>query len=88
MADKFAQSARSVLSPSEQTFAVVPHDTDPILAVSKYLYIGTAGNVTLRTKDADSDVVFENVPAGGYIYARVSHVRATGTTAASIIGCA
>lgn len=88
MADEFEYSAQSVLTPSEHTFAVTPDDNSPLLTVPKYLYVGVAGSVTLRSQDASEDVVFENVPAGGYIYARASHVRATGTTAASIVACA
>jgi len=88
MSDKFQRSAQSALTPSENAFAVAPHDIDPLLTVPKYLYVGGAGRVTLRAMDAVDDVVFENVPAGGYIYVRASHVRSTGTTATSIVGCA
>ena len=81
-------SVQSVLTPSENAFAVSPHDITPLASVPKYLYVGGAGKVTLRALDSTTDVVFENVPAGGYIYVRASHVRATGTTATAIVGCA
>ncbi|WP_354323970.1 hypothetical protein [Porphyrobacter sp. MBR-155] len=42
----------------------------------------------MRTRDAASDVVFENVPAGGYLFVRATHVRQAGTTAAAIVACA
>lgn len=88
MADRFEFAAQSVLSPSENAFAVLPDDNAPLVEVPKYLYVGGAGAVTLRAKDATSDVVFENVPAGGYIYVRASHIRASGTTATAIVACA
>ncbi|MEE4207779.1 MAG: hypothetical protein V2I43_00750 [Parvularcula sp.] len=88
MSDQFENTAQSVLSPSEHAFAVSPSDTDPLAFVPKYLFVGIAGSVTLRTRDSDTDVVFENVPAGGYLYVRASHVRATGTTASAIVACA
>ena len=88
MADKFEGTAQSVLTPAENAFAVIPHDTNPLLTLPKYLYVGGGGRETLRMLDGAGDVVFENVPAGGYIYVRASHVRATGTTATAIVGCA
>ena len=88
MSDKFQNSAQSVLTPSENAFAVAPDDNEPLESVPKYLYVGFGGAVTLRALDATNDVVFENVPAGGYIYVRATHVRASGTTATSIVACA
>ncbi|WP_040464967.1 hypothetical protein [Erythrobacter sp. NAP1] len=88
MSDEFESAAQTALTPSENAFPVIPNDTTPLASVPKYLYVGSAGNVTLRAMDAATDVVFENVPAGGYIYVRASHVRAAGTTATSIVACA
>lgn len=88
MSDEFEGLAQSVLTPSENAFPVTPDDSAPLMAVPKYLYVGGAGNVTLRTVDAAADVVFRNVPAGGYIYVRASHVRSAGTTATAIVACA
>ena len=88
MADEYRSAAQTVMTPSENAFAVTPDDESPLPSVPKYLYVGSGGRVALRTIDASDDVVFENVPAGGYIYVRASHVRATGTTAAAIVGCA
>lgn len=88
MTDEFQGSAQSVLAPSENTFPVTPSDLAALPKVAKYLYVGRGGNVILRAKNSGADVLFENVPAGGYIYVRASHVRATGTTAGAIVACA
>ena len=88
MSDEFARFSQSPATPSENAYPAVPHDVEPLPAAAKYLYVGIGGNVALRTIDAGTDVVFENVAAGSYIYARASHVRATGTTAGSIVVCA
>lgn len=88
MADKFQGYSASMLTPSENAYPVVPDDVQPLAFVPKYLYIGTAGNVALRTTDSAADVLFKNVPAGAYLFVRASHVRANGTTASSIIACA
>lgn len=88
MSDKFASFAQSPNTPSEQAFAVTPDDQSALSTVPKYLYVGNGGHVTLRTVDSAADVVFRNVPSGGYLYVRASHVRASGTTASGIVACA
>lgn len=88
MADEFAAFKQSPLTPSENAFAITPSDSAPLPVTVKYLYVGVAGTVKLRAMDSASDVVFQNVPAGSYVYVRASHVRATGTTASAIVGCA
>jgi hypothetical protein len=84
MSDSYA-AQDSVEAPSRNAFMAVPHDLTPLPAVSKALYIGTAGDVTLRPVDASADVVYRNVPAGKYLVIRASHIRATGTTATDIV---
>lgn len=72
--------------PASSVVAVTPHDTNPISpARPRALWVGTAGNVTLRGIDDTTDAVIKNVPAGTMLALRASHVRATGTTAADIV---
>jgi hypothetical protein len=70
--------------PAQNAAAVTPHDTNAI-APARALYVGGAGNITLRTNDDDSDVLFTAVPAGSILPVRAKYVRATGTTATAII---
>lgn len=54
----------------------------------KALYVGTGGNVTIRTKSASgttTNITFNNVPDGGYVLAEGDQIRATGTTASNIV---
>lgn len=88
MPDEFSLLTQSPITPSENAFAVIPNDLSALPIVPKYLFVGGGGNVTLRSMEGEADVVFRNVPAGGYLYVRASHVRATGTTASSIVACA
>jgi hypothetical protein len=88
MSDNFVAFGSSPATPSENAYPVTPNDSAALPLVPKYLYVGQAGNVALRTRDAASDVVFENVPAGGYLFVRATHVRQAGTTAAAIVACA
>ncbi len=41
--------------------------------------------MTLRGVAGDADVTYRNLPDASYIAVRVSHVRATGTTATNLI---
>ncbi len=76
----------SISDPSKGPFTVTPSDTAPFSKPAAALYVGTAGNVTLRGADSIADVVFKNVPAGAILPIQCNFVRATGTTAADIVG--
>lgn len=65
-------------------FAVTPHDTNALAYPTTGLYIGTGGNVTVTMKSG-VDVTFASVPTGMLLPIEVSHVKATLTTATSII---
>jgi len=49
----------------------------------RYLYIGGAGDVTLKN-DAGASIAFQNVPAGSILIANASYVMAA-TTATNIM---
>lgn len=86
MPDTFDSFADSAIAPSRAPFAITPSDTDPLPFVTKAIYVGTGGHVSLRGVSAAADVTYRNVPAGSYLEVRASHVRATGTTAADLVG--
>lgn len=64
--------------------AVTPHATNEITPNPDFLHVGGAGTVVCRPEGAGTDVTF-TVPAGGYVFCKVSHVRAT-STATLIVG--
>lgn len=64
---------------------ITPNDTVALGTVD-CIYVGGAGNVTLRTDDDDADVVFTAVPVGTFLRVRAKYVRATGTTATALVG--
>lgn len=86
--DLFALQSDSLSSPARRAFAIVPHVADPLQALPKAIYVGTGGTLVLRAVGSDADVTFKNLANGQIIDVRASHVRATGTTAADIIGLA
>lgn len=86
--DTFENSTDSLISPAQFCFAIAPNDTGDLDRVTKAIYVGQAGDVTLRALDNDNDVTFRNVASGAILDVRVRAVRATGTTAADIVGLA
>jgi hypothetical protein len=86
MADSFQTNADSAVAPSTAPFAIVPDDIAPLPSVPKGIYVGTGGTVTLRGAAGAADVVYRNLPDASYIAVRAQFVRATGTTAADLVG--
>ena len=84
--DSFQNSSDSLIAPAKDCFAIVPDDAADLAQVTKALYIGTGGDVTLRPQEGASDVVFRNLQDGSILDVRVSAVRATGTSASDIVG--
>lgn len=83
--DNFKDWKRSIDSVSGAAFAVTPSDSADINA-TRALYIGAAGDVAVVMADDASEVTFVGVTAGAILPVRVSRVKATGTTATSIVG--
>lgn len=86
--DLYASAADSPIAPAERCFTVTPHDTAALAYATKALFVGTGGDVTLRSVLGTEDVVFKNLADGSVIDVRVSAVRATGTSAGDIVGLA
>ena len=49
------------------------------------LYVGAGGDVVLTTREGN-DVTFKSVPAGTILPVSFSKVKATGTSASSVVG--
>lgn len=85
MADQFSAFADNVSAPSTRGVAVTPHDSNALADVPKALFIGSGGNLVARGVGGGADVTFANLPAGSLLPFRALYVRATGTTAGSIV---
>lgn len=71
-------------NPAEHVEAVTPHNTNELTYVTRALWIGTGGDITVVTKN-DETVQFTNVPDGTLLPVRVKQVKATGTDADDIV---
>lgn len=85
MPDRFSAHASSIEAPASHAFAITPDDATDLVEVTRALYVGSAGNLTV-TALSGATLTFSNVPAGSIMPLRVSRVRAGGTTAGALIG--
>jgi hypothetical protein len=78
----------SLTAPSSNCFPITTSDTVELPTVTKAVYVGTGGDVALRSVRGAQDVIFRNISSGAILDVRASHVRTTGTTAANLVGLA
>lgn len=88
MQDSFASHANGLESPASHAFAIVPNDSGHLPEVTRALYVGGGGDLTVTLLRSSAPVTFPNVPAGTILPLRVTRLHATGTTAQSIVGLA
>ena len=82
MPDPYKNLGMSLSSPAVEAADVTPSDTQDLPVTTRALWVGGAGDVAVRMAGG-TDNVFVNV--SGLLPIRVDRVRATGTTAASIV---
>jgi len=71
-------------SPAARAAAITPSDAVDLVAATRGLYVGGAGDVKIITAGADT-VVFAAVPAGSVLPVQAARVLATGTTATNLV---
>jgi hypothetical protein len=86
--DPFDSVTDNLISPARNAFPVSPSDGGNLTSATKAIYVGSGGDLNVRLIDAEADVTFANVSSGTVLAIRVSAVRATGTTAADLVGLA
>lgn len=85
MSDKFEGRARSFDGPANDGFSVTPSDVSTLTDITRAIYVGTAGNISL-TLTSGAALTFMNVPSGTILPVRATEVKATGTSATDLIG--
>ena len=83
MADPFPAQTPSLLGPIENGFSVTPADGSDMAQVSRALWVGGAGNLSVVTRGGDT-ITLVGVAAGTLLPIRATRVRSTGTTATNI----
>ena len=88
MNDRFRNNADSPMAPAARAFAVSPSDVSDLPEATKAIYIGEAGDIVLVPLSGTAEITFANLPAGAILDVRARAVKATGTTAAALVGLA
>jgi len=70
--------------PASNAEDVTPDDGSDLATVSRALYIGMSGNLTV-VMAGEQTVMFAGVPSGTFMPIRVKRVKASGTSASQII---
>ena len=83
--DDWSTYAVPPFGPCRNAVAVTPSDSTALADVTRYLYVGGAGTLTVILRDGSTSVAFGAVTAGSLIPIAVSQVKATGTSATSIV---
>ena len=84
MADTFDTLSPGLESPADNAAAVTPDDNTDLGFVSRGLYIGGSGDISIITNGGQT-ITFVGVPTGVILPVRATRVRATGTTATNIV---
>lgn len=72
--------------PAVHLFAITPSDTDPLPQLTRYIYVGGAGNITLIAAGDTVAVELVAVPVGAVLEICAATVKATGTSATNLVG--
>jgi hypothetical protein len=76
----------NAISPARNGAAITPNDSTDLTYVTKSLFIGVGGNVTIDHVYSGTSILYANVPSGTILPVQATRVYATGTTATSIVG--
>lgn len=87
MTGRFADFQPSLSGPASTGFAVTPSNDTDLPEATRALYVGAGGDLAV-TMLSGATVVLAGVSGGSLLPLRVVRVRATGTTAAAIVGLA
>lgn len=85
MADQFKSHATGLSAPIVGAFSITPDDGVDLADVTRALYVGVSGDVSVVMKSGDT-VTLVNVQAGTMLPVRAQRVNATGTSAQNLVG--
>jgi hypothetical protein len=88
MSDRFDTMLDTPSQPARHAFAITPHASNAIDPLPKAVFVGTGGTIVGRPVGSSADVTFKNLAGGQMLDVRLQYIRASGTTAADIVGLA
>lgn len=83
--DSFSSHAPALDSPIQNGAQITPNDTSDLIAVSRAIFVGTGGDLSIVTVGGDT-LTFRSLAAGSLLPVRASRVLASNTTASDLLG--
>lgn len=71
--------------PARNAEVVTPHNSTDLAALSRALYVGVGGDVSVQMAGTGTAIVFKNVPTGTTLPIRIHRVNSTATTATNMV---
>lgn len=85
MVDHAIRPGNSGIQASPLYAVVTPSDTVALPYITRGIYVGSAGNISVLLPNGTTSVVFTGVLAGSILPIQTSRVNAAGTTAGSLV---
>ena len=85
MSEKYQGRADDITSPARHGFAITTSDSTDLVAETRAIYIGSAGDLVAVLASGD-EVSFVGLGGGTVLPVRALRVKATGTTATHLVG--
>jgi hypothetical protein len=85
MTEQFDTRAQDVAAPARRGFAIAPSDATDLVAETRAIYVGVAGDLSVVLSSGD-EVTFSGVAGASILPLRISRVKATGTSATQLVG--
>ena len=85
MTEKYEGRADNAAAPARRGFAITASDASDLTAETRAIYVGSAGDLVAVLSSGD-EVTFTGLAGGTVLPVRVRRVKATGTTAAQLVG--
>jgi hypothetical protein len=85
MDDSFNFHRSGLDTPADEAFVIIPSDSQNLEKITRGVYIGSGGNLSVLMKNGDEQT-FVGTVAGTILPIRIRRVNAAGTTASSLLG--
>jgi hypothetical protein len=84
--DTFANFQGGLQAPPTNSFVITPSDTLELPFVTRAVYVGAAGDITLRLAGDTGSHIIKAVAVGTTLPIRARQIYATGTVASQLVG--
>ncbi len=85
MPDRFSDHSAGLTAPASHGFAITPSDTLDLAEVTRAIYVGGSGNVSV-IMSSGAEIALIGLPAGTVLPIRARRIKLSGTNATNLVG--